>query len=99
MAWGGNWFFITEDHGMEISLENVPALTDAAWRIRGALEREGITGDDGHVIDHIELSGPADPAIARQQELRAVSWWRVRPLAVRHGDQCARRLPGGGRVC
>ena len=34
------------------------ALTDYAWRIRQALERAGITGDDGGEIDHIELFGP-----------------------------------------
>ncbi|HEY7209118.1 MAG TPA: 4-hydroxyproline epimerase [Bryobacteraceae bacterium] len=64
VAWGGNWFFIAEEHGFEISLSNIERLTELAWRIRRALARDGITGDDGHEIDHIELAAPADPAVA-----------------------------------
>ena len=37
---------------------NVERLTDFTWRIRQALERDGITGADGAEIDHIELFGP-----------------------------------------
>ena len=44
-----------------LALENVERLTDFAWRIRQALERDGITGDDGGEIDHIELFGPPLP--------------------------------------
>ena len=59
VAWGGNWFFLTEDHGEELTLANVARLTDLAWRVRHALERAGIAGADGHEIDHVELVGPA----------------------------------------
>jgi 4-hydroxyproline epimerase len=58
VAWGGNWFFLVTDHGQEISLDNVDRLTDCAWRIRQALVRNGVTGDGGAEIDHIELFGP-----------------------------------------
>ena len=58
VAWGGNWFFLVEDHGQALALENVDRLTDCAWRIRQALVRAGITGDGGAEIDHIELFGP-----------------------------------------
>jgi 4-hydroxyproline epimerase len=58
VAWGGNWFFLTRGHGQEIALANVPALTGVAWRIRRALRESGITGADGHEIDHVELLGP-----------------------------------------
>jgi 4-hydroxyproline epimerase len=58
IAWGGNWFFLCEDHGQELALENVPALTDFAWRLRRTLVRDGITGEHGREIDHIELTGP-----------------------------------------
>src|SRR5439155_17442036 len=34
-------------------------LTDCAWNIRQALARNGVTGDGGQEIDHIELFGPA----------------------------------------
>ena len=63
VAWGGNWFFLIEDHNEELELSNVDRLTDVTWRIRQALERDGITGSHGEVIDHIELFGaPRDPA-------------------------------------
>jgi 4-hydroxyproline epimerase len=53
VAWGGNWFYLVEEHGRELTLENVQHLTDYTWRIRQALAREGITQ-----VDHIELFGP-----------------------------------------
>jgi 4-hydroxyproline epimerase len=58
VAWGGNWFFLVEDHGQELAFARVEPLTDFAWRIREALEREGVTGAQGALIDHIELFGP-----------------------------------------
>lgn len=58
VAWGGNWFFLTSDHGQELHLENVEALTDFAWRLRQSLAAGGITGDAGQEIDHIELFAP-----------------------------------------
>ncbi len=58
VAWGGNWFFLTYDLPFQLSLENLDALTDYAWRIRQTLTANGITGDDGGEIDHIEVYGP-----------------------------------------
>jgi 4-hydroxyproline epimerase len=58
IAWGGNWFFLVEDHGQSLSLENLDALTGYTWRIRQALTRQEITGANGQEIDHIELNGP-----------------------------------------
>ncbi|ROL71844.1 hydroxyproline-2-epimerase [Pseudomonas protegens] len=55
IAWGGNWFFLISDHGQDIALDNVEALTQYTWRVREALEAAGITGAEGEVIDHIEL--------------------------------------------
>lgn len=64
IAWGGNWFFLVHDHPMQITLENVEALTDFTWRIRQSLNRQGITGADGNEIDHIELFAPsAKPSV------------------------------------
>jgi proline racemase len=57
VAWGGNWFFLV-DWDRPIGIAHVDALTDAAWRIRGALEAAGVTGAGGAEIDHIELFGP-----------------------------------------
>lgn len=67
VAWGGNWFFLTADHGQEIELRNCARLTEVAWRIRHALQRNGITGADGHEIDHIELFGPSRMAGANSK--------------------------------
>jgi 4-hydroxyproline epimerase len=58
VAWGGNWFFLVEQHGFELTLKNVEALADAAWRIRQAVNAQGFPE-----VDHVELFGPpADPA-------------------------------------
>jgi 4-hydroxyproline epimerase len=62
VAWGGNWFFLVSDHGQELTLKNVERLTDFTWRIRQALERDGIAGDNNGLIDHIELFGPSNRA-------------------------------------
>lgn len=64
VAWGGNWFFLTEDRRHELSLQNTEALTDYAWAIRQALRDGGITGDGGAEIDHIEVFAPLDSADA-----------------------------------
>lgn len=58
VAWGGNWFFLVEGHGEDLSLANAERLTDVTWRIRQALDSAGIRGDDGGEIDHVELFGP-----------------------------------------
>lgn len=58
VAWGGNWFFLIEDHGQVLELDRVEQLTDFTWRVREALEHAGITGADGAPIEHIELFSP-----------------------------------------
>jgi 4-hydroxyproline epimerase len=55
VAWGGNWFFLVSDHAQALDFARVEALTDAAWAIREALEADGVTGEAGALIDHIEL--------------------------------------------
>jgi proline racemase len=59
VAYGGNWFFITEHDLGDLSLANAPALTRATQRIQDALDAQGISQKDGAHIDHIELSAPA----------------------------------------
>lgn len=62
VAWGGNWFFLVRDHGQRLTLADVEHLTDYTWRIRQALQKHGITGENGAEIDHIELFGdPSGP--------------------------------------
>ncbi len=60
VAWGGNWFFLIEEHGFELSLRNIEKLTEFTWAVRHALNASGIAGTDGHEIDHIELFGPSE---------------------------------------
>jgi 4-hydroxyproline epimerase len=58
IAWGGNWFFLSSDHGQTLDPSRTEALIDYTWRVRQGLEAAGITGAQGGVIDHIELTGP-----------------------------------------
>lgn len=58
VAWGGNWFYLVEDHGKVLSLEYADELTAFTWDIRKALAAAGVTGADGAEIDHIELFSP-----------------------------------------
>ena len=58
ISWGGNWFFLVSDHGQDLKLAKWKELSEFTLKIRAALEQNGITGDDGGEIDHIELFGP-----------------------------------------
>ena len=58
IAWGGNWFFLVEDHPFELLPANRDQLVAATKAIRAALQKQGLTGKDGSTIDHIELFGP-----------------------------------------
>ena len=53
VAWGGNWFFLVSQSGLELKLTNVEALTDLTWRIRQAVNAQGFPE-----VDHVELFGP-----------------------------------------
>ncbi len=59
VAWGGNWFFLTDHAPVELSVHRVPELTAYTGAVRAALARAAVTGEDGAPIDHIEVSGPA----------------------------------------
>ena len=62
VAWGGNWFFLVHNHAQELVLENLEQLMDFTRRVRESLARAGITGSDGHEIDHVELFVPSQLA-------------------------------------
>jgi 4-hydroxyproline epimerase len=66
VAWGGNWFFLVNDHSQRLDAKYTEQLTTFTWKIRQAVEAAGIAGDpalNAGLIDHIELSGPPhDPA-------------------------------------
>jgi 4-hydroxyproline epimerase len=59
IAWGGNWFFITEESPCPIELSNLEQLTDYTWKLRRTLTAQGITGANDAEIDHIEISATA----------------------------------------
>lgn len=62
VAYGGNWFFIVKEPHFEISMARVRELTALTLAIRDTLDREGITGEGGAWIDHVEVFGePSAP--------------------------------------
>jgi 4-hydroxyproline epimerase len=67
IAWGGNWFFMVKESPIPLILENVRKLTDFSEQIKASLYQQGITGDDGGVIDHIDLFGPAESCDAHSR--------------------------------
>ena len=60
IAYGGNWFFLINDHGQRVAADNIPALLAYSCAVSAALAAQGITGAEGAEIDHIELFS-ADP--------------------------------------
>ncbi|MBZ9783391.1 4-hydroxyproline epimerase [Pseudomonas sp. REP124] len=65
IAWGGNWFFLVSDHGKALHMDHVEALTEYTWAMLKALEAQGIHGEDGALIDHVELFADDDQADSR----------------------------------
>ncbi|MCA9729839.1 MAG: proline racemase family protein, partial [Candidatus Eisenbacteria bacterium] len=55
VAWGGNWFFLIQEHDERLELANVERLTAVTSAVFDALRADGIRGDGGAEIDHIEL--------------------------------------------
>ncbi len=53
VAWGGNGFFLCDDHGQEIAAANVAALTEFAARVRRAVNERFPD------VDHVELVAPS----------------------------------------
>jgi proline racemase len=54
VAWGGNWFFLTGEHGQELAGARVGALREFSARVRAAVNAQGFPE-----VDHIELTGPS----------------------------------------
>lgn len=67
IAWGGNWFFLIYDSPEQVTLKNLSRLTEFTQRVRAGLERAGITGAEGAIIDHIEVFGPGEALGADSQ--------------------------------
>lgn len=62
VAWGGNWFFLVEEHGEKLDLQNVEHLTALTWEIRQAINAQGFPE-----VDHVELFGPAQNSKAHSR--------------------------------
>ena len=62
VAWGGNWFFLTEAHRQALELNGVETLVDVARRIRLAVNAQGFPQ-----VDHVELLGPPLGAAAHSR--------------------------------
>jgi 4-hydroxyproline epimerase len=62
VAYGGNWFFLVDDHGQTLARENVDALTEFTWQLRQAINAQGFPE-----VDHIILYGPPRAAGAHSR--------------------------------
>jgi 4-hydroxyproline epimerase len=54
LAWGGNWFFLTDEIDIPLSREHTAELTAVAERVRDAVHLAGHAE-----VDHIEITGCA----------------------------------------
>jgi 4-hydroxyproline epimerase len=65
VAFGGNWFFISSDHGQEVEPSKIGQLDLYTALVQDVLNVQGVTGRGGAPVDHIELVGPSQRADAR----------------------------------
>ncbi|VVN18458.1 4-hydroxyproline 2-epimerase [Pseudomonas fluorescens] len=65
IAWGGNWFFLIAEHGLRVASDNLDALTAYTFAVQQALDVQGIRGEDGGLIDHVELFAEDEQADSR----------------------------------
>jgi 4-hydroxyproline epimerase len=61
VAWGGNWFFLTENASCAVEARNIPQLTRDAQAMMDVLNAAGLGGTDGAPIDHVEIFGAPAP--------------------------------------
>jgi len=64
VAYGGNWFFISESHRERIAADNLERLRAVTLAIQRSLANGGVTGANGEAVDHVILQGPASRADA-----------------------------------
>lgn len=67
IAYGGNWFFLAKESPLPISYKNRQSLLAATLDIKQSLARDGITGENGSEIDHVELFGPPENPSAKSK--------------------------------
>ena len=105
IAWGGNWFFITDDTGLELTLaRNSRTLPTSHCASRRRCQSAGYTGLDGEEIDHIEMTGPSSPRIGETSSFVRVPPTTARPAVpgpapswpVSRRRENSGRAPNGG---
>lgn len=52
IAWGGNWFFLCDDHGFLVHPSRLGELTSFSLAVRDALERAGLRGHHPLIDSH-----------------------------------------------
>lgn len=57
IAWGGNWFYLTQLEQPPLELDHCDALLAVTSKILAAVQAADPIGEEG-VIDHVELFGP-----------------------------------------
>lgn len=62
VAWGGNWFYFVDNHGLRLDVTNIEKLTELAWQLRLAVNAQGYPE-----VDHIVLLGPPKSSDADSQ--------------------------------
>ena len=65
IAWGGNWFFLIEEHSLKLELTNLQQLTEFTTKVRVTFSKNGFTGENGQEIDHIEIFSKTKNADSR----------------------------------
>lgn len=65
VAWGGNWFLIVEDSPVPVEPGRLAELSACAHELRACADAAGLRGEDGAMIDHVQLCGPSDVADSR----------------------------------
>ncbi|MBS1708613.1 MAG: proline racemase family protein [Armatimonadetes bacterium] len=69
IAYGGNWFFLIGDSPVPVIRANLTELQAFTVAVRQSLDSQGVTGDDGAQIDHIEVFGSSEVADSRNYVL------------------------------
>jgi len=62
VAWGGNWFFLVEQHGQSLDLTHLGSLLDYTVRVLKAVNAQGFPE-----VDHMELFAPSAQAGAHSR--------------------------------
>ena len=58
VAWGGNWFYLVASPRIPVRPENIDKLDAFAREVRRSLNARDVRGEDGAMIDHVEVFEP-----------------------------------------